>query len=452
MSLEYWNSENPDYSENEERLAKLTDHLLGNNFPGIDNDVKKSFSLYRYLVTHMNDPVEVLQQSIRENGKPMFSLDDIKKMVYTLQSQKHMSFPRYLVGQKGGAAVQPEPSKNLPKDGKPPVDETRNEFFDRVIRKMTANLPTLPRCFDGFVWFFFILYNLEQLEVVGPFLSIALDAITLSLPVMASITVNVIGKLAKLVPIPYVSLGGDFVGYSISLIFVTMAVFMNISRKHHGSAFKASLEAIPLVGDALFDAARSFEIGMNRYEKNKHKIVKTLDKVSPSTGEFVDYYTIDSEVHPGPMPTLTYEVVKSDVATYVKKVTGIDKVIDAIPEVPNVGALASKVTDLSGNATMGEKPGNATTGEKPGNATTGEKPGNATTGEKSGNATTGEKSGNATTNVKPVNATTGEKSGNATNSNKKTNLKLQEKNLQNINKSLNIASRNKTLKKNSPKK
>jgi hypothetical protein len=221
--------------------------------------------------------------------------------------------------QKGGAVAKPE------------VDETRNEFFDKLIRKLTYNLPAMPKCYDGVLWYFFLLYNLEQIEIIGPFLSTALDAITLSLPVMADISEEVVGKLVSLAPVPYASFGGELLGYLISLIFVTLAVFMNIGRKHFGTAFKSSLEAIPFIGDVMFDAARSFEIGAKRYEIYKKKILKSVDTVSPSTKEYLNYYVPDSSIHPGPAPPLSMNTVKLDVADYVKEQTGLNKAMNKMP-------------------------------------------------------------------------------------------------------------------------
>jgi len=272
----------------------------------------------------------------------LFNLADMKTMQASLMKHPTVAFP---YSQRGGAIANPE------------IDETRNEFFDKLIRKLTYNLPPMPKYYDGVLWYFFLLYNLEQIEIIGPFLSTALDAITLSLPVMATLSMEVVSKMVSLVPIPYASFGGELLGYLISLIFVTMAVFMNIGRKHFGTAFKSSLEAIPFIGDAMFDAARSFEIGANRYEIYKKKILKSVDVVSPSTKEYFNYYAPDASIHPGPAPTLSMNTVKLDVAEYVKEQTGLNKALNKIPNMslslptslPTIQAPEIKPTNVRTN-------------------------------------------------------------------------------------------------------
>ena len=397
-----WDAAKPDYTNDEERLGKLTDYILGDNLPGVNRGIKRSFSLYRFLIANRNKSVDCLQKSITDNGKPIFSKEDIRDILQNIQQHQSSRFAQRFVG--GGnapalpvattatvapiiastpttplvPAVSTAPAtpvvptlSNAPafvpavantsattavpiatntsgkpavpgKNAVPEVDETRNEFFDKMFRKMMYNLPTIPKCFDGVMWFFFILYNLEQLDFVGPVLSSILDTITLSLPILAELSTKAISKLLGLFPIPYASLGGEAIGYAISLIFVLMAVSLNISRKHFGTAFKTSLTVIPVVGDAMFDASRQFEIGMKRYEVNKHKMLKSVDKISPATEDFLNYYTPDSDIHPGPAPSLTVDVVKADVAGYVKKATGLDKVENAVSNattLPNMPAL-----------------------------------------------------------------------------------------------------------------
>ena len=348
--MEKWNYLKPDYSEDELRLGRFTNYLLGDKFPGIDENIQKTFSLYRFLTTHASWSATNLHQAVVIGSKPMFSLADMQSMRNTVRK-----------GTIGGAMVIT--TKPVTQE----VDESRNEFFDRVIRKLTYNLPTVPRCFDGILWYFYILYNLEQLEFIGPILATILDAITLSLPVLATLSVDVTGKLVGLLPIPYAGIGGEMLGYLISLIFVMVAVSMNISRKHFGTAFKSSLEAIPLIGDALFDAARSFEIGMKRYEISKGKLLKSVDKISPSSKEFMNYYTPDSAIHPGPAPSFNTDTVKAEVATYVKHVTGVDKVENAVASATNVSKLTGSLPNATALPQLANAPapGNANVAKAP---------------------------------------------------------------------------------------
>ena len=82
---ETWELANPNYTENEERLGVMADNFVGKQFPSVPGNMKKTFSLYRFIVAHMNSDPSVLQSSITENGKPMFSIQDIHDIMKILK-------------------------------------------------------------------------------------------------------------------------------------------------------------------------------------------------------------------------------------------------------------------------------------------------------------------------------------------------------------------------------
>ncbi len=377
---ENWTAEHPPHTEDANRMAKLTEHLLGNKFSGINSDVMRAFSLYNYLVKHRDTPTATLHQNITENGRPIFTKEQIDAMKKTINS--HMEYPyvqRLLTKMSGGAkkGAEPKADKNAkgaeknakangaeakaneegkegeeaPAKGHPlDSDPSRSKFWDRMIRKiMHPIVKRIPEKFDGLLWYTFILYSLEQNELIGPFLSTALDTITLSLPILADLVTDTAGELIGLAPIPYAGKLGNVIGYALSLMFVFMAVLLNMSRKHFGTAFITSLEAIPMIGDVASDGAQKFEMGAERYLQNRKRLLKTVDAVSPTAEDIANYYSPSDKIDDGPAPSLDPGVVmpaiKKDIMKYVLESSGLDDVINQIPDtLPTAESLEAMAT------------------------------------------------------------------------------------------------------------
>jgi hypothetical protein len=204
----------------------------------------------------------------------------------------------------------------------------------------------IPPSWDGVMWYLHILYHVEQIEIIGPMIGTALDVVTLSLPVAADLCSDTLSTIISLAPIPYASFVGDAVGYVVSLSLICFAVLLNASRKHFGSGFKASLEAVPIFGDVLMDAAQSVETGADRYLISRKKLLKNVNKVSPHAKEFLDYYTPDVEIKTGPPPELDIPMVKADVIEYVAEESGALNAINAITgKVNGISAAATTATN-----------------------------------------------------------------------------------------------------------
>ena len=332
-------------------MENVINSIFKHKYPHIGENVSKAFTLYKYFVNHIDDEPDSLVSQVTENGKPLFTRNDIQEIQTIIRKQKgshfftrlqnaqiqHGGFSGTAATAITGTAVPTVPIATVVKS----EDPSRNKFFDKLIRKLTYFITDqIPPSWDGVLWYVFLLNSLEHMDVIGPFIATALDTVTLSLPIMAELTETVIGKLLTLVPLPYVGFGGELIGHALGLIFIIFAVFLNISRKQFGSAFKVSLEAIPIFGDTLMDAAQSVETGVERYLHNRGRLLNPIATVSPHLHKVADYWAPDVEIHRETMPVLSMNLVKADVADYVTKEIGVDKMMNKV----NPSALVNKAS------------------------------------------------------------------------------------------------------------
>jgi hypothetical protein len=95
-----------------------------------------------------------------------------------------------------------------------------------------------------------------------------------------------------------------------------------------------------MFGDMLMDAAQSVETGVERYIRNRDKMLTPIGKISPALYDNLDYYVPDTDIHLTTPPPLTYDILKADVAGYVLKETGIaDTIAGATAKIPNVSNI-----------------------------------------------------------------------------------------------------------------
>ena len=310
-----WNLQDPPVSPRARLLAGRIAQLLGRHFPGIENEFRKHLSLWEYLMANKNVPAANLRNRVLEKGKPVFTVDEMKAIMNIVRKQAPPA--------KVGGAAAPLAKEEKDAEGS---DPSRSKFWDKFIRKITHPITKyIPASFDTLFWFFFILYNLEQMEIVGPAIATMLDTVTLSLPVVADMTSDVTSSLIELAPIPYAGIVGDMLGYAISLFFISVAVTMNMSRRHFGSAFKASLEAIPMFGDVLSEGAQSFEIAAERYLQHRNRTLASIGKISPKAEKFLDYYVPDADIKTGPAPPWDMPGMKMNVVQYAAREAGISE-------------------------------------------------------------------------------------------------------------------------------
>ena len=215
------------------------------------------------------------------------------------------------------------------------VDKPPSTFYDKVARKLQSIVPKASHKWDGFFWYVFLLYNLENMDIFGPTLSIILDSYVLGTRVL-------IDGLDSFVPIIVSILAGIFPGGGIAGpiagkigvmiigdILLLATVIVSISRRQFGDAFKNSIQMIPFIGDFLLTFALTAETQSQRINAYRHKYVDMLGSVSPRLERYADYWVPKLEVvTEPPPPPLTLTDVKEDVVTKAMEVSGVSNVLD----------------------------------------------------------------------------------------------------------------------------
>ena len=319
-----WHGENLKLDNNEKQIMKLTSFLIP-KVPGIEQNVVKAFNLYRFFQNHLDTSPNVLARKITVQGLPLFNSKEISEIQNTIRRQS-------VVQSGGGTDVGS-------------TDTTRQKFWDNIIHKLTHTIGSLipfGEICKNWEFYIFFLYALEQMEFIGPFVSTALDSITLSLPVLSDLTADGVQTLFMLLPIPYAGLVGDIAGFVIGTLFILFAVMLNINRKYFGSAFKVSLELIPMFGDILAEAATNFEVAMERAMARRAKILDSIKPISPTMYSFGEYYIPSDQIHNWSPPQLdSIKNIGNELQQYAQRRFGVPE--DKMKKISNV---ASKVMNI----------------------------------------------------------------------------------------------------------
>lgn len=386
-----WNYDEPPLTPLVGKLGNLADGLYSTHIKDAKIGIDRFFSLYLYILQRLSMRPEELRLLILNKGEPIFSLDAMKSIMATIESQKSLSFAQRLLAnaQVGGApknlsmgtaglsSLTGIATKGIPK---PPIglsatnalasvtpqsvpspggDEGDNpstqKFWDIFIKKrlgdsLTSYVPTQK---DQATPLVFSLYGLEQLEGIGPLISTFLDTVTLGLPTIGELLGIGAGTLIQLAPIPYAGIVADGAAYMISLLFVMISSIVSMSRKQFGTAFTVGLGAVPLIGDTLSDSALLFEKQYERYLFNKKRLLKSVDSVSPHMAEFLDYWAPDVVPKSGPPVTLDADGILTDLVTKSVGDHGIDRT-RALLDASNMKALPAEARNM---LTVGNKKG-----------------------------------------------------------------------------------------------
>jgi hypothetical protein len=302
-----WNYNDPPLIPLVSKIGNLANNLYSKYIPHAGAGIVRFLSLYLFILRNLDVQPAVLRTRIVSDGRPIFTLEQMRANMETIQSQRDSPLARRLLGQVGGQKTEApatSTSNNAPSaataasatsnKAAEPVDDnpSRSKFWDIVIQNQIATASKyIPPTFNSLIPVIFVLYGLEQLELVGPLISTFLDSITLGLPILGELLGSTVATFISVAPVPYAGVVADVAAHLISMIFISISAVMSVSRKQFGTSFTVGLGALPLVGEQLSDAALLFEKQFERYEYNKKKILASVDKVSPHVAEVIDYWT-----------------------------------------------------------------------------------------------------------------------------------------------------------------
>jgi hypothetical protein len=200
----------------------------------------------------------------------------------------------------------------------------------------------------------FLLYNLENVDIVGPFLSAGLDAYIVAVRMAVEALDDSMPKILTIVggilPIGVGGLGGAMLGEGLSAlvgaVLLMGTIIVSISRKHFGDAFKSTLDIIPVIGDYLLLFAMSAETNLDRLNAYRNKLIYQLQPVSPRLYAFVDYWVPKLEpVPPEAPPIPSLADIKEDIVNKGMEVTGANKALEKVQNITAnpLGAAAGQL-------------------------------------------------------------------------------------------------------------
>jgi hypothetical protein len=175
------------------------------------------------------------------------------------------------------------------------------EVFDKILRRASQLTPEfIQEPLNAASPWIFILKTLESNEQFGPFLSIALDSATHSLPVIAAASQNLAPEIIGLVPIPEAGPIGAVIGWAVASIFTFFCLIINVSREHFDEAFINSFLLIPFIGSSLHNAAMKGDDFLSRTAEKRNPLIKSV-KTIPLLG------TLLGDVLESIIPDLDYD-------------------------------------------------------------------------------------------------------------------------------------------------
>jgi len=353
-----WEFNNVVLEPPDERARMLAEEVTNSRFPELSYNLSKLANLYRFLDVHRNDSPLNLSKKITENGQPIFSPAELSEIMKVVKS-RHNSVPNMsnLTSKRQHGGEQPPIKFRDPADPeydpkndmfgaphRPGFEEAPHqvEFWDKLFNSFYKAYEKSPiyvhfsKKWDGVWWYLYLMYNLEQMDMFGPYISMALDTYTTNIPAISegleAALHYVFGLLGGIATVglglgPAAELG-SLVGDVIAAVMATTGAIVSLSRKRTGDAFKLILVAIPFdIGATLNMAANAIEKQYERYLVNRARIIETFRPV-PKIYRFMDYYVPEVGVDKGPPPpTPTIEEIKKDVFDAALEKTGANKAL-----------------------------------------------------------------------------------------------------------------------------
>jgi hypothetical protein len=380
--LNTWEFNNVILEPPDQRARMLAEEATNFRFHKISYTLGKLANLYRFLDAHRNVSPKTLAGLVTEHGKPLFSPEDMNAIMKLIRA-RHNKTPNTLYPiQRGGDQTPPpitlrDPTKSTgydPKDDmfgatqRPGFQEPPHpvEFWEDVFNDLYKAYEKSPfylhfsEKWDGIWWYFYIMYNLEHMDIFGPYISMALDSFTGNIPAVGE-AIEVIlhygagtvgGILTLGLGIGPAAEGGSLIADIIVGYMVTIGAIISISRKRTGDAFKLLLAGIPFdVGTTLNMYANSIEKQYSRYLVHRARIIDTFNPV-PTLQTWLDYYIPEVGEDKGPPPPpITVDAIKQDLINTVMEKTGANKALAKLNAI-KADPLGSAASATGANTAM----------------------------------------------------------------------------------------------------
>jgi hypothetical protein len=240
-----WNLENNPLDHKELEIYKYLKKQSGNS--DLAHTVSRFVDLREYLDSHSFDSPAELRKNILYRGIPIFSKTESEHLFK-------------LIAKTGGGGADVDLADNI---------------INQWVRYMYEWQPSfIQEGLDMITPYVFIAKTLES-GPFGPLFSIALDAVTATLPSIATAAENLTPEIIGFLPIPEAGPVGAIIGWMIASVFVVLSMLVHISREHFGQAFIISFLLVPFLGTTLYNGALSTERFATKTVAKREKLIST---------------------------------------------------------------------------------------------------------------------------------------------------------------------------------
>lgn len=125
----------------------------------------------------------------------------------------------------------------------------------------------------------YILSVLEKDPEAGPLYTVALDAVTASLPPAATAISDITADVIGAIPIPESGPVGGLIGWMVGSVLSFLVMMIHLSRRHFPEAAMLSFDLIPFVGQALYQAALAGEKFVKKTADKRDKLIQTATRL-----------------------------------------------------------------------------------------------------------------------------------------------------------------------------
>lgn len=239
-----WSLESNPLNHRELQIYKYIKKQSGDSI--LAHTVSRFVDLREYLDTHTFESPADLRKNVLSHGVPIFSKNESEHLFK-------------LVAKTGGADV-----------------DIADNIINQWVRYMYEWQPSfIQEGIDMVSPYVFIAKTLES-GPFGPLFGIALDAVTATLPAIASAAENLTPEIIGFLPIPEAGPVGAIIGWMIASVFVVLSMLVHISQQHFGQAFILSFLLIPFLGTTLYNGALAGEKFATKAVAKREKLINTV--------------------------------------------------------------------------------------------------------------------------------------------------------------------------------